>query len=173
VTNVGVLVPACSDRPVDADEIVLGPAPSSDEEAREEAVTLAVQTLGRLESYRAYPALYRLLHPDAQAEVPFAAMACWYAAQYDLPVDPLLTLVFWNTVDSVAFGPWTWDVTGTSYPDAAAVEYRQLAGTIVESEETSSVMHLVEFDGQWRWFFGTSAEDLAALPTDCDLSGGD
>ena len=172
VTSLGALVPLCSERAADADEIMLGPAPASDEAARQEAVTTAVQTLGRLESWRAYPALYELLHPDAQAEVPFAALACWYAARYGLPDEPLTTLVFGNEVDAIAFGPWTWGVTDESYPDAAAVAYRQEVGTIVEVEEVSSSMHLVEADGQWRWFFGTSEEELATLPVDCDLRGG-
>jgi hypothetical protein len=171
VTNMGALVPVCSERAVDADEIMLGPAPASDEEARQEAVTIAVQTLGRLESWRAYPALYQLLHPDAQAEAPFTALACWYAAQYGLPDEPLTTLVFGNDVDAVAFGPWTWGVTGETYPDAATVDYRQEVGTIVDVDEVASTMHLVEADGQWRWFFGASEEALAALPVDCDLGG--
>jgi hypothetical protein len=171
VTSAGALVPLCSERPVDADELQLGPAPASDEAAREEAVRIAVETLGRLESWRAYPALYQLLHPDAQAEVPFAAMACWYAERYGLPSDPQRTLVFDNVVDHVEFGPWTWAVTGETYPNAAAVAYRQKIGTIAQAEEVETSFHLVEADGQWRWFFGVSREALDALPTDCELSG--
>ena len=171
VTSAGALVPACSERAVDADELQLGPAPTSEEEAREEAVTIAVETIGRLESWRAYPALYQLLHPDAQAEVPFATLACAYAAQFGLPTDPLVTMVFANTVDDVTFEPWTWTVNGETYPDAAAVDYRKQVGSIAESEEVATSMHLVEADGQWRWFFGASQEALAALPSDCDLGG--
>ena len=44
-------------------------------------------------------------------------------------------------------------------------------GTIVESEVMATSMHLVEANVQWRWFFGTSGDVLAALPTDCDLGG--
>jgi hypothetical protein len=130
-----------------------------------------VETLGQLESWRAYPALYQLLHPDAQAAVPFEAMACWYAERYGLPSDPLVTLVFDNAVDAVSFAPWTWQVSGATYPNAAAVDYRQTVGTIVQSEEVATSFHLVEVDGQWRWFFGVSRDALAALPTTCDLSG--
>jgi hypothetical protein len=171
VTSAGALVPACSDRPVDADELLLGPAPQSAAEERVEDVTIAVQTIGRLESWRAYSALYELLHPDARAEVPFAVMACWYAAQYGLSTDPLLKLIFRNTVDEVSFGPWTWTVTGETYPDVAAVAFRQMVGTITDSEEIASAMHLVESEGQWRWFFGASQEALADLSPDCDLAG--
>jgi hypothetical protein len=171
VTSAGALVPGCSDRPVDADERLLGPAPTSDEEARQEAASIAVQTLGQLESWRAYPALYLLLHPDAQTEVPFATLACWYAEQYGVSEDPLVTLVFANEVDSVTFDSWTWAVNGTTYPLAAEVEYRQTSGTIAKSAEVAATLHLVEVDGQWRWFFGESQEALTALPTDCDLGG--
>lgn len=170
-TSAGALVPMCSERAADGDELQLGPAPTSDQAAREEAVAIAVQTLGSLESWRAYPALYQLLHPDARAEVPFAALACWYAAQYGLPGTPQRTLVFENAVDDITFGPWIWAVTGQTYADTAAVAYRQKVGTIAAVDEVPTSMHLVEADGQWRWFFGTSAEALAALPTDCELGG--
>lgn len=169
VTSAGALVPGCSDRLADADELRLGPPPISDEAARREAVTIAVETLGRLESWRAYPALYQLLHSDARAVTPFAAVACWYAAQFGLPGEPQQTLVFRTAVDEITFGPWIWGVTGRTYPDAAAVAYRQTVGTIAATEEVSAAMHLVAADGQWRWFFGVSPEALAALPAGCDL----
>ena len=171
VTSAGALVPVCSERPADADELVLGPAPTSEAVAQDEAVNIAVEMLGRLESWRAYPALYQLLHPDAQAVVPFEAMACWYAERYGLPSEPLVTLVFDNAVDAISFAPWTWQVSGATYPNAAAVDYRQTVGTIAQSEEVATSFHLVEVDGQWRWFFGVSRDALAALPTTCDLGG--
>jgi hypothetical protein len=170
VTNAGALVPLCSDRPVDADQILLGPAPVSVDEARREAVQIATQMLGQLESWRAYPALYQLLHPNARAEVPFAALACWYAERYGLPGEPRRTMVFGYAVDDIAFGSWTWAVTGQTYPDAAAVAYREKIGTIAATEEVPSSMHLVEAGGQWRWFFGISRAGLDALPADCQLT---
>ena len=170
VTSAGALVPGCSDRPVDADARQLGPMPATDDEARRKAIASTVQMLGQLESWRAYPALYQLLHPDAQAEVSFAALACWYAGQFGLPGDPLEMMVFGSTVDSIDFGPWTWAVTGESYADAAEVVYTTKVGTIAAAEETTATMHLVAADGQWRWFFGTSPESLAAMPTDCGLA---
>lgn len=170
VTSAGALVPACSDRSADADEVHLGPAPASAAEARREAVAITVEMLGRLESWRAYPALYQLLHPDAQTQVSFPALACWYAAQFGLPDEPLVNLVFGNHVDEVAFGPWTWAVTGETYPDAAEVAYTTKVGTIAAAEDIASTMHLVASEGQWRWFFGTNQEGLAALPTNCGLT---
>jgi hypothetical protein len=79
--------------------------------------------------------------------------------------------VFGNTVDDIAFGPWTWVMTGQSFPDAAAVDYTSKVGTVAAAEEITSMMHLVEADGQWRWFFGTSREALDTLPSDCELGG--
>ena len=169
VTNAGALVPGCSDRPADADQILLGPASVSAEEARREAVEITTQMLGQLESWRAYPALYQLLHPDARAEVPFAALACWYAERYGLPGEPRPTMVFGYEVDTIAFGSWTWAVTGRTYPVAAAVAYREKIGTLAATEEVPTSMHLVEAGGQWRWFFGVSRTGLDALPTDCLL----
>ena len=169
VTSAGALVPGCSDRPVDADEILLGPEPTSDDAARREAITIATQTLGRLESWRAYPALYQLLHPDARAEVPFAAVTCWYVEQYGLPSDAERPQVFGAEVDEITFGPWTWGVTRETYPDAAAVTYRQMVGAIARTEEVAAAMHLLSAEGQWHWFFGANRAALDALPTDCDL----
>jgi hypothetical protein len=51
------------------------------------------------------------------------------------------------------------------------VDHTSKAGTITKEKNTASTMHLVEVNGQWRWFFGTSREALDALPTDCDLGG--
>lgn len=169
VTSAGALVPLCSDRPADADQILLGPTPVSAEEARREAVETTAHMLGQLESWRAYPALYQLLHPDARAEVPFAAVACWYAERYGLPGEPQQTMVFGYEVDTITFGSWTWAVTGQTYPAAAAVAYRETIGTIASTEEVPTSMHLVEAGGQWRWFFGVTRTALDALPTDCQL----
>jgi len=168
VTSAGALVPGCNDSSPRPAEIRLGPAPASADAARREAVTIAAQTLGQLESWRAYPALYRLLHPAARAEVPFAAMACWYATQYGFPASPRQT-VFTTQIIDVTFSPWTWDVTGETFPQAATVSYRQRVGGIAQADEVERLEHLVAAGGQWRWFFGTSREAIGAQSTDCGL----
>jgi hypothetical protein len=172
VTSAGVLVPGCSDRPADADTLTLGPAPGSSSALKREQVEIAARMIGQLESWRAYPALYSLLHPDAQEEVPFAAVACWYAGEYGLPGTPDNHIVRSTEPTDVTFGPWTYGVTGETY-DAAEVTYRQKIGSMVSSDTVETVAHLVKEGGLWRWFFGANAEAVAALPTDCDLGTAD
>ena len=169
VTNLGLLMPTCGDRPEDADRLTLRRAPSTTNGARREAVRIAAETLGQLETWRAYPALYALLHSDVRAEVPFRAVACWYAERYGLPETPAYPGPFSVKVRHVHFGAWTWSVTGKGFPDAAEVTYRQQVGTVGKTEPVDGVEHLAFADSQWRWFFGVDPEDVTNQPTDCDL----
>jgi probable HAF family extracellular repeat protein len=57
----------------------------------------------------------------------------------------------WMTVDDVRLEEWTWGVTGTVYPSAAAVSVRQ---RFADGLETEGVVWLVRENGVWRWFFG-------------------
>src|SRR5262249_11889752 len=108
VTSAGLLMPTCVNGAGDADRLSLGPAPSSASATKREAVRIAAETLGKLETWRAYPALYALLHPDVQAEVPFRAVACWYATQHGLPESPAYPGLFSVKVRQVRFANWTW-----------------------------------------------------------------
>lgn len=85
------------------------------------------------------------MHPDAQAVVPQSAMEGWYREVFAQrpPV--------WMTVDDVRLVEWTWDVTGTVYPSAAEVTYRQ---RFADGAEEQGVVRLVRDNGVWRWFFG-------------------
>lgn len=166
VTSLGILTPLCDGKPV---PLELGPAPATDEDARLEAVQIAATSLGQLESWRAYPALYALLHPDVQTEVPYPAVACWYANQYGTEANPLPQSVQSTNVDDVQFGDWTWSLNSTDYPDAATVTITQQIGSDASTQPVTSTEHLVQADGQWRWFFGLSRADVAAQATDCDL----
>jgi hypothetical protein len=168
VTSAGVLMPQCGNvatlvRP-------LGPNPTNGIEAITENATIAAETIGWLEAWRAYPALYALLHPDSQAKVSFNAVACWYADQYGIPTD-WKNSVFSTQVLDVSIGPWTWGVTGKAYGNAAAISYTQKIGTMSKSAPVTGTEHLVsdQGDGQFRWFFGLSKEEIAAQPTNCDL----
>jgi hypothetical protein len=171
VTSAGVLVPTCGDRAADADTLTLGPAPDSPSAAKREQVEIAARMIGQLESWRAYPALYSLLHPDAQAVVPFAAVACWYAGQYGLPGTADDHVVRSTEITGVTFDRWVYPVTSKPY-DAAAVAYRQEIGSVVKSETVDGTEHLVKKDGLWRWFFGTDPDSVANLTTECDLGAG-
>jgi len=163
VTSAGILMPMCDGR-----EVSLNRPLGSDAASDEGLATIAAQTIGALEMWRAYPALYALLHPDAQALIPFETIACWYADQFGLP-SAWKDGVFQTTVIDVTFNPWTWSVTGKEYPDAAAITYEQQIGTMASTDTIESSMHLVPVNGQYRWFFGSSQNDINALPTNCDL----
>ena len=130
---------------------------------------IAAEAIGQLEAWRAYPALYALLHPDAQEAVSFAAMTCWYSVRFGPPHTDETQTIFSTEATDVAADDWTWGVNGTTYDGSAEVTYEQAIGQSEDAEPDESVMHLVEVDGVWRWFFGGSAEGVAGLATDCEL----
>jgi hypothetical protein len=102
-----------------------------------------------LEAAGLYSEIYAYLHPDAQAIIPEAAVVGWYANEFG-PLGPGVI-----TVSSVVYVSWTWPVTGHTYPVTAEVSFRQsfANGTVVDE-----VVRLVEYQGEWRWFFGRSRE---------------
>ncbi len=163
VTSAGVLMPMCDGR-----EVELNRPLGADADSDEGLATIAAETIGALEMWRAYPALYALLHPDAQELIPFETIACWYADQFGTPGE-WKEGVFATTVLDVTFNPWTWSVNGEEYEDAVAITYQQQIGTMARTEAVESTMHLVPEDGQYRWFFGSSLDDIESLPTSCDL----
>ena len=167
VTNFGVLAPVCGAS--SPETVTLGSAPSSRAAAKLEAVKIAATSLGQLESWRAYPALYALLHPDVRAEVSFGVIACWYAAQFGTAVTPSAAGVISTSIDGVSFGGWTWTLNNRRYADAATVKVTQQIGNATLTQPVTSTEHLVLADGQWRWFFGTSRASLAAMTGNCPL----
>jgi hypothetical protein len=55
--------------------------------------------------------------------------------------------------------PWRWGVTGVEYPYAARISFVQ--PFVDENNQQTWLedeMYLVESGGEWRWFFGSSAE---------------
>ena len=123
--------------------------PTAEEEAAATAAAVAVE-LSVLEAEGEFDLLYDLIHPDARAIVPRGAVVGWYETDF-APLGPGEI-----TVTGVEFVDWTWAVTGETYADTAEVSYSQpfaVAGTTVES-----TVHLVDFEGEWRWFFGRSRE---------------
>ena len=170
VTSAGVLMPICDGNEAGLEK-PLGPKPTNGQEAVTELATIAAETIGVLETWRAYPALYALLHPDAQAAVSFRKVACWYADQYGIP-STWKQSVFSTEVLDVSTGMWTWDVNGKEYGNAAAVTYEQEIGTMSKSSPVTSVAHMVSDggDGQFRWFIALSSDEIAAQTESCDLS---
>lgn len=131
--------PASGGCPIPRDAAI--PPPPEPELAAATAVYLS-----QLEAAGDLDTLYAWLHPDAQAVIPKDAVAGWYAAEW-LPRGPQAI-----SVTSVDFGEWTWDVTGTTYPNTAEIAYEQ---PLADGAVVRDVVRLVKDDqGQWRWFFG-------------------
>jgi predicted metalloprotease len=113
------------------------------------AAAETARELSRLEAARDFAALYGLMHPDSKAVVPEAAVVGWYEADFAGKRTAELT------VTGVEFGPWTWPVTGETYPRTAAVAFVQPYWIGGVRQDAPGVVHLVEADdGEWGWFFG-------------------
>lgn len=168
ITSAGLLLPTCGARPSHIENP--NPQPVVAGEEGMESATAMAKTIGSLESLKAYPALYALLHPDVRKLVPFEAVACFYAAQYGPPLTETTKLVYSTDVTDVSFVSWTWPVNGTAYERVAEVTYTQKIGVFPHSDVIGPMVeHLVRVDGVWRWFFGTDAAALSDLPTECGL----
>ena len=111
-----------------------------------------VMKIARLEAKGLFDVLYGYMHPDSQAVVPEEVVVAWYEREFSDKVvgEPEIT--------DVDFADWKWDVTGKIYRDAAAVSFVQAVVVDGEADEVEGVLHLVEDDGDWKWFFGDSEE---------------
>ncbi|CAA9566605.1 MAG: hypothetical protein AVDCRST_MAG87-2010 [uncultured Thermomicrobiales bacterium] len=117
----------------------------------------AARAISVLEAEGDYDALYDLVHPDVVAEVPRWVVVGWYESEF--AATPTAEL----TVTGVEFVTWEWGVTGQSYADTAAVSYEQpffIDGTWTD---IPGVVHLVEDEGEWGWFFGNDRASVDAL----------
>jgi hypothetical protein len=117
-----------------------------------EAAAAAARALSRLEAEGDFDALYDRMHPDAQAIIPREAVVGWYGEYLaDKETAEL-------TVTDIQFVDWTWPVTGVTYPDTAEISFVQPFQENGSWTDVSDVIRLVEYDGEWRWFFGRSSE---------------
>lgn len=127
-------------------------AQSTGSEAASEAATAYLQ----LAEQGQFNTLFDYLHPDAQAEVPRSVGLAVFESIYGQ------TRPSNAQVSNVELGSWTWPVNGKTYDDAARVSYRQqFTRPDGERQTLESVMYLVPFDGQYRWFFGNSRAYIA------------
>jgi Putative neutral zinc metallopeptidase len=126
--------------------------------------------LSVLEANGQYNALYDLIHPDAHAVVPRAAVVGWYQDNFG-PRGAMPSVI-----TGVRFVSWTWAVTGVTYPYTAELSFTQAfwdggARTVVED-----VVRLVQDqEGTWRWFFGRNRafiEEQIALYVPAAPTGG-
>jgi hypothetical protein len=169
VTSAGVFLSSCNDEEPHT-YVYEGDTPIVEGEEAEESATIAALAIGQLESWRAYPALYSLIHPEARERISFEQITCWYVERYGPPVTDDVQTIFSTEVSKVVWADWTWNVSGTLFEESAEITYSQSSGfSPEESESVEAVMHLVREDGLWRWFFGSSAEGVAAMSSSCDL----
>ena len=113
--------------------------------AAEEILQLAVD--------RNFNAMYDRIHPDAHAAVPRAAALGAFADIYaDAQPGPA-------QVVGAELVSWTWPVTGQTYDRAAAIAFVQpYVDPNGQEAWLEDTMYLVEHQGEWRWFFGSSPE---------------
>jgi uncharacterized protein len=121
-----------------------------------DAAAEAAATFLGLAEQGQFNTLFDYLHPDAQAEVPRSVGLAVFQAIYGQSQPS-------NTeITGVDVGSWTWPVNGRTYDDAVQVSYRQqFTNGNGERQTLDSVMYLVPFDGQYRWFFGNSRAFIA------------
>jgi predicted metalloprotease len=135
------------------------PAPAQERDGNRDRAN-AVATAGeilRLASERKFNAMYDYIHPDAMAIVPRAAAVGAFTDIYQEANVGQAEIVGAEMV------PWTWGVTGQEYPYAAKISFIQ--PFVDENNEQTWLeddMYLVESDGEWRWFFGSSPETVEA-----------
>jgi len=108
--------------------------------------------LSRLEAAADWNMLALLMHPDSARLVPAEAVAGWYA---DTFADRTAGEI--DVVD-VRSEPWTWPVTGRTYPDSVTVQYVQPYWVGGVRTDVPGEVHLVHDGVRWGWFFGASPE---------------
>lgn len=168
ITSEGLLMPSCGSG--DAEITLASEEPATAGLEGIESASAIASTIGTLESLKAYPALYTLLHPDARALISYDQFACAYAAEFGPPMTGEEKTIYSTTVDNVSFVEWTWAVNGAAYTEVAEVTYTQEIGVFPANGEMQQFTeHLVRADGIWRFFYGTDAASIDGLTGDCGL----
>src|SRR3954453_21755354 len=100
-----------------------------------------------------FNAMYDLIPPDAREIIPRVAAVNTFQALYGA------ANVGRGVPTGVEFQTWTWEVTGKTYNNAAAVSFEQPYVENGEDKTLESTMYLVKAsDNEWRWFFGNSKD---------------
>lgn len=168
VTSAGVLTPICGGRPQDAGRPVIdGPDPGDRRGPAAPGGPRHGQDPRQARGLAGLPLLHALLHPDVRATLDLDRLTCWYVGEYGGRLDPDRLDIFTTTVSAAEVEPWAGPVTGEEYAAAVVYDYEQAVGTVAETETISGTAHLVQEDGVWRWFFGTSQAGMDALPETC------
>jgi len=123
-------------------------------DADEAAVERATYKVFRLQLKGLFDVLYDRLHPDARAVVAEDVVVGWHRIEFaNKRTNDLI-------IDDIDFGEWTWEVTGETYADAAAVAYTHVYWTDGATVEEEGVLRLVKHGKEWGWFFGETKEFL-------------
>ena len=121
---------------------------------RANAAATAAEIL-RLAGERKFNAMYDYMHPDAMAVVPRAAAVGLFTDVYEQ------VQAGQAQITGVEMVPWTWGVTGQQYPYAAKISFVQ--PFIDDNNQQTWLeddMYLVNSGGEWRWFFGSTAQTV-------------
>lgn len=119
---------------------------------RANAAATAAEIL-RLAGDHKFNSMYDYMHPDAMAVVPRAAAVGVFTEVYADSQAGDAQIV------GVEMVPWTWGVTGQQYPYAAKVTFVQpYVDDDNQQQWLQDDMYLVNSNGEWRWFFGSSPE---------------
>jgi hypothetical protein len=165
VTTAGLLMPQCEDEIRGLLDTPNSVVPKNDEQTEAEAIETAIKTIGQLESWHLYPGLYALVHPDVQALVPYAAVACSMKSLYSR-LDGTELTVYSTEMTDYTIQDWTWEPRDIAYQDVVEVNYTQRVGTMISADLVDASMHLKDVDGVYRWFLGGSPQMLdQPLPT--------
>ncbi|MCA9878453.1 MAG: neutral zinc metallopeptidase, partial [Thermomicrobiales bacterium] len=105
----------------------------------------------RLAGERKFNSMYDYMHPDAMAVVPRAAAVGTFTDVYEVVQAGQAQIV------GVEMTPWTWGVTGQQYSYAAKVSFVQPYVDDNAQQWLQDDMYLVNSNGEWRWFFGSTA----------------
>ena len=121
---------------------------------RANAAATATEIL-RLAGERKFNTMYDYMHPDAMAVVPRAAAVGLFTDVYEQ------VQAGQAQITGVEMAPWTWGVTGQQYPNAAKISFVQ-PFVDENSQQTwlEDDMYLVNDGGEWRWFFGSTAQTV-------------
>jgi predicted metalloprotease len=135
---------------------LLGPAAAQTDTVtvtpRDQALVAdAVNTIFELAAARDFNTLYDVMHPDSKAVVSRTVALALFSDVYSR------ILVDQSQVVGIEFGEWTWEVNGTTYPEAAAV---QIVQPVLDEQNkpnwVEDTIYLAKSQGNWLWFIGAS-----------------
>jgi predicted metalloprotease len=134
-----------------------GPASAQDDERDLREATFSAGEILRLAYERKFNAMYDRIHPDAHEVIPRVAAVAVFEQVYEE------TNAGEATITGSQLMRWTWPVTGKTYDRAAEISFEQpYTDSSGQKQLLRDRMYLVNAEGEWRWFFGSSREFVDA-----------